>query len=417
MSSFLTFSDGAYLQKNVADDLYLSKLDATTDYLSKTEAASTYITDASIANTYLPKNNPQLSSQSTLDIRLSNGIQVSSQTTISPSTFENWNNLFGIPNVALTGDGIIFKKQPYYSSSVGYQPNDALVTKTYTDQQIATRGGLTTDNTWTGTNSFQNPNNIDQYFNVSIPSSEITSKNLAIRTLDENGVVAVAALDFSTRWGVRDVSGNLVVQVPENSSDTVNFLQKATFSQLPTSSAIVNSSNQLVTKAYTDQQIATRGGLTTTNTWTGTNTFNQLPTSSAIVNSSNQLVTKAYADSSYATLSNSYDSGWFAVSSNSTYTFTHNLGWSFPNPPRLRLFYSDFATPILGTNQIYEISVNSMSGLYNDSSNYQYGINHIRHISSNQLLISTCVRGVYYSEGGEDVGAETSGYYRLIMFY
>jgi hypothetical protein len=111
-----------------------------------------------------------------------------------------------------------------------------------------------------------------------------------------------------------------------------------------------------------------------------------------------------------------YDSGWFAVSSNSTYNITHNLGWTFPNPPRIRLFYSDFSNPVLGTNPIYELSVNSMSGIYNDSSNYQYGINHIRHISSNQLRISTCVRGVYYSEGGEDVGAETSGYYRIIMY-
>jgi len=113
---------------------------------------------------------------------------------------------------------------------------------------------------------------------------------------------------------------------------------------------------------------------------------------------------------------NNYDSGWFAVSSNSTYNLTHNLDWAFPNPPFIRAFYSDNANPTLGTNNIYEISVNSMSGLYNDTTNYQYGIGHIRHISNNQLRISTAVRGIYYSTGDEGVSAQTSGYYRVIMY-
>ena len=111
-----------------------------------------------------------------------------------------------------------------------------------------------------------------------------------------------------------------------------------------------------------------------------------------------------------------YDSGWFAVSSNSVYDLTHNLGWSFPNPPFIRAFFSTTASPILGTNNIYEISVNSMSGLYNGADNYQYGISHIRHITSNQLRISTPIRGVYYSRGGEDVANYTAGYFRIIMY-
>jgi hypothetical protein len=144
---------------------------------------------------------------------------------------------------------------------------------------------------------------------------------------------------------------------------------------------------------------------------------------------SNECVARnTYTDSLESTLLNTatlqvnssttpnYDSGWFQVSANSTYTRIHNLGWALPFPPTIRAFFSTVANPVLGTNNIYEISMNSMSGNVGNPTNTVYGITHIRHLTSNAILISTAKDGVFYSSGGEDVAGQTTGYYRIFMY-
>jgi len=111
-----------------------------------------------------------------------------------------------------------------------------------------------------------------------------------------------------------------------------------------------------------------------------------------------------------------YDSAWFQVSANSTYTKTHNLGWVMPFPPTIRILFSTVQNPVLGTHNIYEIGVNSMSGNVGNPTNTVYGITHIRHVNSNTILISTAKDGGFYSSGGEDVTAQTTGYYLIYMY-
>jgi hypothetical protein len=528
MSTFLTFSDGVYLQKDVADDLYLSKLDATTGYLSKTEAASTYTTDASVANTYLSKtdaastyttnasaantylskteaastyttdasvantylskteaastyttgasvantylskNNPQISS-GTLDIRYSNGIQVSSETTISPSTFENWNNLFGLPNVGLTNDGIIFKKQPYYNSSTGYQTGDALVTKNYTDQQIATRGGVSIDNTWTGqnyfsqlptasgtvglaghlvtkaytdqqianqiatrgglnadntwtglTNSFQNGNNSNQYFKVEPASSRVESRNMTVRTLDQNGVRAVEALNHNTRFAVCDTNGNLLFRVGNELPDTVQFLQKAKFLDPLNSDQFFSVEPHFTQVVSRNMSIRTldNDGVTAVAALDGITRF-------GIRDSNNNFVLRVGNDQQdtvqfsqkilvSGSRVNNYSSNWTYMAANSEYNFSHNFGWTIESPPFLRILFSPVSAPVLGTDIILEMDVCHTTGLDNNQTNEMYGI-FVSHLSGNTLRIYTGNDGVYYGKGTTTYHYHT-GYIKVIMY-
>lgn len=92
------------------------------------------------------------------------------------------------------------------------------------------------------------------------------------------------------------------------SAETVVFPGNATFNvNLPTSTQVPSTGDQLVNKTYTDATYATISGTPTlsgSNAWTGSNTYNSaLPTSTQTPTTSAQLVTKVYVDSTYVALS------------------------------------------------------------------------------------------------------------------
>jgi hypothetical protein len=199
----------------------------------------------------------------------------------------------------------------------------------------------------------------------------------------------------------------------------------------------VTNATDLVTKAYTDGQIATRGGLTATNAWTGTNTFSQLPTSSGTVTNATDLVTKAYTDGQIATRGGlttnntwtgqnifdsievtarvqNYSSNWTFVESNSEYSFNHDLGWTINNIPFLRILFSPNSSPQLGTHLILEMDVCHTTGVDNNQTNEMYGI-FVRHTSGNALIVYTGNDGVYYGKGSVTYNY-TTGYIKVIMY-
>ena len=103
-----------------------------------------------------------------------------------------------------------------------------------------------------------------------------------------------------------------------------------------------------------------------------------------------------------------YDSGWFAVSNNQEYTKT--LPWTFTTStlPRVRIFISDDATPVLGTDYIDEVR----------QAQYYYSAKgmgvYVSYSDDDEITLHTGWNYVYYrnTAGGSLSGAtfQTSGY-------
>ena len=109
-------------------------------------------------------------------------------------------------------------------------------------------------------------------------------------------------------------------------------------------------------------------------------------------------------------------SGWTSVSNNGLYTFTHNLNWTWPYVPFVRVFFSSVVSPVVGTDNIFELATSPMSGLNNQNTNYQYGIGSLNHDNSNTIVISTATNGLFYDPGGLGQGIIASGYISLLVY-
>jgi hypothetical protein len=271
----------------------------------------------------------------------------------------------------------------------------------YMNGAFSTALTVTTNNTSPITKSFNNPNatvtnyNYNQYYTNAYvtftPTENLTSNTTYTLYFNKlvfssSGVSATYGYYLNTDISDYSASGVIIAQSPSGIGYEV-----ANYS--PSYNGVSHNSNGTV---FSNEYVAR-------NTFTDNLESTILNTATLQVNS--------------ATTPN-YDSGWSQVSANSTYTKAHNLGWALPFPPTtIRIFFSTVVNPVLGTNNIYEISsVNTISGLYNNTTNLAYGINHIRHLNSNSILISTANNGVFYSSGGEDVSSQSSGYYRIYMY-
>ena len=468
-----------YLTINKASSTYLTLTNATNTYLSKTDASATYLTQINAANTYLTQDSASdiyLTKYNANEIYLQSSVAYVTYGGLANYNIWTGTNSFNyyLPTSTLTPTTATqlvtkgFTDNTYGSlSGTNTWNNSNRFTGTFrvdASNGLQNADNLITNQTLTKTII----STTASYVNVaSVTLSAYQKQDFTFMT-----PISVYRTGTSAQFGVTDTLTSILCDVYKNgsyfSSATVTtnnalpitkgyskstnassyfynqYFTNATLSFIPTeletSSATYTFNFRLIYSSVSVPATTTFGFYVNTDISTQTFSNNTITTSPAgtgyetasirngydsiTINNNGALYSNHYV-SNYAlskqlkvneyTISN-YDSGWFAVSSNSIYDLTHNLGWSFPNPPFIRAFYTDTANPNLGANNIYELSVNSMSGIYNDTANYQYGISHIRHISNNQLRVSVAIRGVYYCRGGEDVAVQTTGYYRIIMY-
>jgi len=98
-----------------------------------------------------------------------------------------------------------------------------------------------------------------------------------------------------------------------------------------------------------------------------------------------------------------YDSGWFAVTSNSRYTLNHNLGTT-----RV-IFQLEFSPNADGAGAVI---MSDRPGLSGDS--WIYLCSSICNITKNTCILSTAnMLGFYYDQNGNQINP-VSGYFRII---
>jgi hypothetical protein len=143
---------------------------------------------------------------------------------------------------------------------------------TATQTALNEKGGLSTDNAWSGTNAF----------NSNIPTTTLTPTSLT---------------QFITKgYGDSNYAGSGILSGTNSWSGTNAFN-----SNIPTTTLTPTSLTQFITKGYGDSNYAGSGILSGTNSWSGTNAFNSnIPTTTLTPTSLTQFITKGYGDSNYA---------------------------------------------------------------------------------------------------------------------
>ena len=111
-----------------------------------------------------------------------------------------------------------------------------------------------------------------------------------------------------------------------------------------------------------------------------------------------------------------YISSWRFVAIDANYTFEHNQNITLPYVPRVTILFSQASSPVLGTNNVFVMATSPMSGLYNDSSNYQYGIGSVCFTTADILTVSTARKGLFYDPGGANVGPIVDGYIQVLLY-
>jgi hypothetical protein len=455
-STYLTQSNAAttYLSQSNAAATYLTQSTANTDYLKKTDAATTYLTQSNAASTYLSQSNAAATylTQSnavstyltqtdanntygrlagsnswtgsntfsgTFNVNATNTIQTANNVTVSSTSsktlISSSNTNVLISTITL---GPYQKRKMHFSTPIsvyraGTSPGftvtdtltsiscDLLINGTY-----STALTVTTNNTLPITKTIYNPNaivtnyNYNQYFTNAYvaftPTENLT--NNTIYTLYFRLVYSSTGAPPTTTYGYylnTDISefsatGFIIAQSPTGVGyESANY--STTYDGINYNSSGVLFSNEFITR----------------NTFTNNLESTILNTSSLQVNS--------------YTIPN-YDSGWFQVSANSFYYKNHNLNWSFPFPPIIRIFYCSQPDPIIPdvTNDpltnVYEIGINHISGNYGNPTNTAYGITSINHVTKNTILINTAVDGIMYARGGNIIINQSTGYYRIFMY-
>lgn len=110
-----------------------------------------------------------------------------------------------------------------------------------------------------------------------------------------------------------------------------------------------------------------------------------------------------------------YDSGWFnAAATNTSYTFTHNLGISLSYPPRVRILVSAVNNPVLGTNNVYEAQIAQCASNLGNPTNVGGGLN-VVYNSANTIIVSTGNSFIYVDNGGTGVSIGV-GYIRVYIY-
>jgi hypothetical protein len=122
---------------------------------------------------------------------------------------------------------------------------------TATQTALNEKGGLSTDNAWSGTNAF----------NSNIPTTTLTPTSLT---------------QFITKgYGDSNYAGSGILSGTNSWSGTNAFN-----SNIPTTTLTPTSLTQFITKGYGDSNYAGSGILSASNTWSGTNTFTGTVTAS-----------------------------------------------------------------------------------------------------------------------------------------
>ena len=160
-----------------------------------------------------------------------------------------------------------FSKIP--STSVAPTTSNHLCNKTYVDSAVSGGSILGTNNTWTGTNTF----------NTSLPTSTLTPSS---------------STELTTKSYVDSAVSGASILGTNNTFTGTNAFNTS----LPTSTLTPTTSTQLTTKSYVDSAVSGGSILATNNTWTGTNNFkdvvyinNPSATKTLTLKSTNQNIT------------------------------------------------------------------------------------------------------------------------------
>jgi hypothetical protein len=122
------------------------------------------------------------------------------------------------------------------------------------------------------------------------------------------------------------------------------------------------------------------------------------------------LTTKGFYNTGY-TIPN-YDSGWFAATSNTAYSLTHNLNLNILYPPILFVYFTATISPAA---PIFIVRCNGL--INNNTTNYNSGIGKEDLFTDpNVFTFTTEENALYYATGGTNLRYDT-GYLRVLIRY